>query len=229
MVSEISEYGGIPPEKIEVVYHGIAPEWFVRATPENEIYIRKKYSLPERFILFASTLQEKKNLPRLVDAYLQLPNDLQEEYPLIIIGRPGWNNEASTAAVKKIMSEKKGNWLNYVTYDDLRTIFQCATVYAHPSLHEGFGLTILEAFASRTPVLTSRVAAIPEIAGDAALLIDPYSVEEIKEALLRLLLSPTLQNDYVQRGHERSKEFSWDVCAEKTVKVYHGALGTSAL
>jgi glycosyltransferase involved in cell wall biosynthesis len=224
MVSEIAEYGHIDPEKIDVIYHGVAPEWFIEATPDNKEKIRKKYSLPDHFILFASTLQEKKNLPRLVEAFLQLPNDLQQEYPLIIVGRPGWGNTASTAAVEKITSQKKGLWLDYVPYDDLRTIFQCATLYVHPSLHEGFGLTILESFAASTPVITSRIAAIPEIAGDAAMLIDPLSITEITTAIRHLLLHSTVQTQYIQKGVQRAKQFSWDKCAEETIKIYQKAL-----
>ncbi|MBV8802449.1 MAG: glycosyltransferase family 4 protein, partial [Gammaproteobacteria bacterium] len=217
-------YGDLDPTKIDVIYHGVAPEWFIEATQNNKAEICKKYSLPEQFILFASTLQEKKNLPRLVEAYLQLPHDLQENYPLVIVGRTGWGNEASMNAVDKIVSQKKGQWLNYVPYDDLRTIFQCATLYIHPSLHEGFGLTILEAFASQTPVITSRVAALPEIAGDAACLVDPLSITEISDAMQQILLSPTLQKQYIQKGIKRAKQFSWDKCAEETLKVYQKAL-----
>lgn len=220
MVAEIVEFGNIDPEKIDVIYHGIAPEWFIEATDEHKAEMHKKYHLPTQFILFASTLQEKKNLPRLVEAYLQLPSDLQKEYPLIIIGRTGWGNEASTAAVDKIVSQKKGQWLNYIPYEDLRIIFQCASLYVHPSLHEGFGLTILEAFASKTPVITSRVAALPEIAGDAAILIDPLSITEITSAIQYVLLNPLSQKKYIQKGIERAKQFSWDKCAEETIKVY---------
>src|SRR6185437_11239349 len=115
----------------------------------------------------------------------------------------------------------KGAWLNYVSYDDLRILFQCATLYVHPSLHEGFGLTILEAFASQTPVITSRVAALPEIAGNAARLIDPLSVDEIKEAMTTLLLKEYLRNELIQKGNMRAKEFNWDKCAEETVRIYH--------
>jgi glycosyltransferase involved in cell wall biosynthesis len=221
MVAEIVEFGGIDPDKIDVIYHGVAPEWFVEASDETKYQLRKKYHLPEKFILFASTLQEKKNLPRLVQAYLQLSKELQDEYPLIIVGRTGWGNKESMAAVEKITSQKKGAWLNYVSYDDLRTLFQCATLYVHPSLHEGFGLTILEAFASKTPVITSNVAAMPEVAGDAALLIDPLSVDDIKQAMTTLLLNEHLSRELTQKGIMRAKEFSWNKCAEETIKVYN--------
>lgn len=224
MVAEIVEFGGIDPDKIDVIYHGVAPEWFDTATDEVKDEIRKKYHLPKKFILFASTLQEKKNLPRLVQAYLQLSNELQNEFPLIIVGRSGWGNEASAAAVDLITSQGKGLWLNYVSYDDLRVIFQCAEVYVHPSLHEGFGLTILEAFASQTPVITSNVAALPEISGGAAMLIDPLSIEEIKQTLHKILSNDSLKNEYINKGSERAKEFSWDTCANETIKVYHSAL-----
>jgi glycosyltransferase involved in cell wall biosynthesis len=223
MVNEIVEFGGIDPDKIDVIYHGVAPEWSIIASDEMKTAIRKKYQLPEKFILFASTLQEKKNLPRLVQAYLQLSKEYQAEYPLIIVGRPGWGNEASTAAVDMITAQNKGQWLNYVPYDDLRTLFQCATLYVHPSLHEGFGLTILEAFASQTPVITSNIAALPEVAGNAALLINPLSVTDIKQAMEKMLSSEILRAEYVAKGIARASEFNWDKCAEETVKVYQAA------
>lgn len=220
MVTEIAEFSGIDPDKIDVIYHGVAPEWFDKASDETLFHIRKKYQLPEKFILFASTLQEKKNLPRLVQAYSQISCDLQAEYPLIIVGRPGWGNEASMASVNQIISQKKGAWLNYVPYDDLRILFQCASLYVHPSLHEGFGLTIIEAFASGTPVITSNVAAMPEVADNAAVLIDPLSIDEIKKAITTLLQSEHLRDELIQKGMIRAKQFSWEKCAEETIKSY---------
>jgi len=223
MVPEIVEFGGIDPDKIDVIYHGIASEWFVKSSIEAQFAVRKKYNLPEKYVLFASTLQEKKNLPRLIEAYLQLSKNLQDEFPLIIVGRPGWGNTASVAAVNDLISQKKGAWLNYVPYADLQTIFQCATIYVHPSLHEGFGFTILEAFASGTPVITSNVAAMPEVAGGSALLIDPLSVGDIARGIQKMLLNETMRSEYRQKGHHRAKEFVWEKCAEETIKTYKAA------
>lgn len=220
MIPELVEHIGIKPEKISVVYLGIQEEWFQKTSEAHKLAALKKFNLPRNFLLFTGTLQHKKNLPRIIHAYLALPTDIQEAYPLVIVGRAGWGTEESLAAIQKLTDQKKGVWLNYVSIEELRVLFQCASLYVHPSLHEGFGLTLLEAFASETPVLTSNVTALPEVAGDAAYFVDPYSVAEISQGIQRMLTSPSLQEVLVQKGVARARKFSWEKCAEETLKVY---------
>jgi glycosyltransferase involved in cell wall biosynthesis len=220
MVKELVEIGGIKPEKISVIYNGISPWWLESVSNSDKAAVLAKYNLPEKFLLFTATLQAKKNLPRLVEAYLQLPIDIQEAYPLIVVGRAGWGAEDSLVAIRELTEKKRGLWLNYVTSQELRILFQCATLYLHPSLHEGFGLTVLEAFASKTPVLTSNVAALPEIAAGAAYLVDPYSIDSIALGIQTLLTSSNLREQMIPKGLLRVQDFSWDKCAEQTLKVY---------
>lgn len=220
MVPELVEFIGIQEKKISVVYLGIQHEWFKQIADSQKYTVLKKFNIPEHFLLFTGTLQHKKNLPRVIEAYLQLPSDIQDQYPLVVVGRPNWGTKESFAAIKELTERKKGYWLNYVTIEELRTLFQCASLYIHPSLHEGFGLTLLEAFASKTPTLTSNITALPEIAHDAAYLVDPYSVNEIAHGIQHLLTSSTLRAALIEKGIARAKEFSWEKCAEETLKVY---------
>lgn len=224
MKEEAIEFAGVKAHDISVVHLGVSSWWKERVTVAEQQAVLQKFHLPEKFVLFTGTLQQKKNLPRLIEAYLALPRDVQEEYPLVIVGRAGWGMEESLAAIQTLTAQARGVWLKYVTTEELRALFQAATVYLHPSLHEGFGLTMLEAFASRTPTLTSRIAALPEIAGNAAYMIDPFSVADIKQGMETLLLNESLRRDYILKGEQRVKDFSWEKCAQETLKVYQAVL-----
>lgn len=220
MVPELVEDIGIKPEKISVVHLGVAEHWFEKISEENKTRVLKKFNLPDRFILFTGTVQPKKNLSRIIQAYLQLPNDIQNEFPLVIVGRPGLGSEESLLAIETLVKKRKGFWLNYVAIEELQALFQCATLYIHPSLHEGFGLTILEAFASEVPTITSNITALPEVANGAAYLVDPYSISEITHALNSLLTSSTMRTELIQKGSIRAKQFCWTTCMRETIKIY---------
>jgi len=222
MVPELVEHIGIKEENISVIYLGVDNIWFEKTSAKVKQKIREKYNLPEKFILCTGTIQHKKNLARTIKAYLKLPKDVQDEYPLIIIGRKGWGIKESMAAIKELTSNNKGKWLDYVEFDELLAIFQMASLYLHASLHEGFGLTLLEAFASETPVVTSNITALPEVAGDAAVLVDPLSVDDIKNGVLKVLTDESLQGKLITKGRLRARLFSWDKCAKETLKVYKG-------
>lgn len=224
MVPELVEHIGIKEENISVTYLGIHDAWFVKKTEEQKQYVLHKFNLPQNFLLFTGTIQHKKNLPRVIKAYLQLPADIQDAYPLVIVGRPGWGTTESLAAIQELLEQKRGYWLNYVSIEELYVLFQSASLYIHPSLHEGFGLTLLEAFASGTPTITSNITALPEIAQDAAFIVDPYSIQDIRDAMQMVLTSPQLQQTLIQKGIARVKEFSWDKCAEQTLEIYKSLL-----
>lgn len=220
MEKEAIELWGIKPEKLSVIYNGLSDNWFKPVPLEKQQETIARLGIPEKFILVAGTLQPKKNVPRIIEAFLALPADFRKEFPLVIVGKDGWNSKESLAAIQKLTSEHAGFWLRYLPDDDLQTLFQAAHTYLHPSLHEGFGLTILQAFASGTPTLTSNITAMPEIAGDAALLVDPYSVDEIKNGITKLVLQTSLRQELLRKGLLRAREFTWKKCAEETVKIY---------
>jgi glycosyltransferase involved in cell wall biosynthesis len=224
MEKEAVEFWGIKENKLSVIYNGLSEHWFDPISAEQQQETMKRLGIPEQFILVAGTLQPKKNLPRIIHAYLALPQDLRDQHPLVIVGKDGWNTEESLAAIQKLTDAKAGYWLRYLPDMDLQTLFQAAHSYLHPSLHEGFGLTILQAFASGTPTLTSNITAMPEIAGDAALLVDPYSEEDIKNGMAKLLTQTSVREELVKKGLARAREFTWGKCAEQTLKVYQKAM-----
>lgn len=226
MIPELVNFMGIPEEKISVVYNGISPEWYEPISHDIKIATLKKLRLPKKFILFTGTLQPKKNLPTIIRGFLQLPNDIKQAYPLVIAGKIGWGAEESLSAITNLIEDKTGFWLDYVSFDDLRALYQSAACYLCPSLHEGFGYTLIEGFASGTPVITSNITALPEIAGDAAMIIDPYSPAEIKNAIQMLLTSPTLCEAYINKGKQRANAFSLEQCVHETIQVYNKVLNT---
>ncbi len=220
MVNELINNIGIKQENISVIHNGIADIWFKENSDATKLKVLRKYNLPKQFILCAGTIQKRKNLPTTISAYLQLPKDIKDEFPLVIVGRKGWNTDESMAAIKKLTDTKQGKWLDYIEFNELLALFQSASLYLHASTYEGFGLTILEAFAAKTPVITSNITAMPEVAGNAALLVDPYSTEEIKNAILNILTNNALANELIQKGFHRATQFSWNECSKKTLEVY---------
>lgn len=220
MVPELIADLGIKEENISVVHNGISPWWSETVSVEEKQRVRNKFKIPEHFLLHTSTLQPRKNIPRLIEAYLQLPKDIRDNYPLILVGKLGWDTEETLKAIHHLTSQKAGLWLNYIDENELRALFQSATLYLTPSLHEGFGRTILEAFASNTPVITSNLAGMPEVAGDAAYLIDPYSTNDLKEGMQKLLTNQILRQALAAKGKERVKIFTLEKCARETLKVY---------
>lgn len=224
MIKELVEHWGVPEDKISVVYDGLANTWSERVSVETKQHVLNKYHLPEKFILVVGTLQPKKNVPRVIHAFLQLPKDIREEFPLVIVGKAGWNTEESLSAIENLIMNKTGHWLKYLPQEDLQVLFQAATLYVHMSLHEGFGLTLVQAFASGAPVLTSTVTAMPETAGGAAYLADPYNEDEINQAMKKLLLDENLRAELVAKGLVRAKDFSWEKCARETLAVYNAVL-----
>jgi glycosyltransferase involved in cell wall biosynthesis len=220
MVSELEECLGIDPKKISVVHNGLPSWWHEKVSEIEKKNVLTKLGIPEKFILCTGTLQQKKNFTGLIHAYSKLPKDLRDAYPLVIAGKSGWGVTETLAAIKKLVDEKAGFWLDYVNLEEIRILYQAATAYVFPSLHEGFGLTLLEAFASGTPVITSNIPALREVAGDAAILVDPKSTHDISKAIQHLLEDKQKREDLIQKGLQRVKEFTLENCARNTLNVY---------
>lgn len=179
---------------------------------------------PGNYCLFVGTVEPRKNVKRLVEAYAALPADLRADCPLVIAGGPGWNSADIHEAIAKGV---EAGWLRYLSFVEQRwlpALYAGARLMAYPSLYEGFGLPIVEAMASGTPVLTSNVSCMPEVAGGAALLVTPTSVEELVEGLRMCLTDTHWQEQAAQNGLVRASQLSWDRCAEMTVQVYESVL-----
>ena len=172
------------------------------------------------YCLFVGTVEPRKNVERLIQAYERLPADMRRACPLVIAGSKGWNSEAIHARMAKAQAE---GWLRYASFVDQRwlpALYAGARLMAYPSLYEGFGLPIVEAMASGTPVLTSNTSCMPEVAGGAARLVNPLDVEDMAQALEECLSNEAWQAEARAKGLARATGLSWDRCVEETVAVY---------
>lgn len=209
LISELK----VSAEKITVIHSG-----YIKPVLENRAHFP---NLNKPYILFLGTLEPRKNLERLLAAYLQLPQALQETYDLVLAGGPGWK---SKSLLHKIHSLPNVHYLGPVSDVEIFSLFKNAACFAFPSLYEGFGLPILEAMSMGTPVLTSNDPACREVAGDAAVFVDPLSVEHIRVGLKTLLEDKILQTDLRERGFKNMQRFSWDKAAKEHLKVFQQVL-----
>ena len=190
--------------------------------PDSQFSEKIKAKITEPYILFLSTLQPRKNLPALIDAVALLKKN-QPELPhkLIVAGRPGWKYEAILEKIKA--NPEIVTYLDYVSDDDRLRLLKHATVLAMPSLYEGFGMQILEAFYTKTPVISSNVSSLPEVAGQGAIYFEPTDISAMAEALKQVLTQPELRNDLIKKGQLQLAKFSWQQCAQLSLAVIEKA------
>src|SRR5262249_36895896 len=167
----------------------------------------------------------RKNLPRLLEAFVALRPALRKDLALVVAGAEGWLNDSVHEQVLKLGLGESVRFAGYIDQEDLAAVYSLATVFAYPSLWEGFGLPVLEAMACGTPVLTSNVSSLPEVAADAAVMVPPCDVDAISEGLRQLLEDSGLRQRLSERGFHRAARFSWDQCARQTLSVYEGIVG----
>ncbi|HEV8714493.1 MAG TPA: glycosyltransferase family 1 protein [Candidatus Binatia bacterium] len=217
----------VPATRVVVTYLAPNPLCVREEDPRVLSRTRAAYGLPAHFVLFVGSLEPRKNIKRLLAAYASLPPTLRREVHVVIVGGRGWLNDDIRPTVGALGLTERVHFVGYIKEEDLPAVYSLATVFAYPSLYEGFGLPVLEAMQCGTPVLTSNVSALPEVVGDAALLVTPTEVEEIAEGLTRLLERTDLRTDLRARGYQRVREFSWARCARETLAVYRRVSGAS--
>ncbi|MGB6836286.1 MAG: glycosyltransferase family 1 protein [Dehalococcoidia bacterium] len=215
---------GVPQERITAIAEAPAPEFAPLEDADALGRIRWRYKLPSRYILSVGNLEPGKNRGRLIAAYGRL-RERGLQHHLVIAGQRAWRYENDLALVRRLRLDDVVHFLGYVDGADMPGLYSGADLLAFPSLYEGFGLPVLEAMACGTPVVTSSVSALPEVAGDAALLVDPKDVVALTEAMERALADEALRADLRARGLKRAGEFSWDKAAQKTVRVYEAVAG----
>ncbi|PCI75646.1 hypothetical protein COB21_05450 [Candidatus Aerophobetes bacterium] len=222
MVADLEKYWGVNPSKVDVVYPGRDPFFDHRCKFSEIETCLKAFKLDRPYILMVSTLRNYKNIDRLLDAYLSL-SSINSSIDLVLVGKMGSEkiHKKMHIRVKQLNSAKKVRWLSYVGKDQLRALYQGALGAVLPSLYEGFGFPILEAFASEIPLLTSGCGAMQEIAGVGnAIFVDPYSVDSIRYGIEQLVQDQTLRVSLIKAGKKRVKDFSWDVAAKQMLSVY---------
>jgi glycosyltransferase involved in cell wall biosynthesis len=218
---------GVPAARLHVIPEGVEAQF--RPMPEAELStVRERYRLPKRFILFVGTIEPRKNLLTLIEAYAALrerarPND--GDVPgLVIAGGKGWLYTEFFDRLRSLGLQQEVTLTGFVPEDDLPRLINCAAVLAFPSVFEGFGLPVLEAMACGVPVVSSNAASLPEVVGEAGLLLPPLSVAGWVEALERVLSDPHLAAPLRALGLARAASFTWEATARQTLAVYESVL-----
>jgi glycosyltransferase involved in cell wall biosynthesis len=189
---------------------------------------RLRHNLPERFILFVGTLEPRKNLPMLLQAYAQFKRQGNSHHKLVLAGGKGWFYRPIFATVEELGLQSDVLFPGFVPEEELPLWYNTADVFVYPSLYEGFGLPPLEAMACGKPVAVADASSLPEVVGNAALRIDPHQPEEWAAALSRLCQDANLRSDLAARALERAQQFSWTTMAQQTVQVYRDVLAGGA-
>jgi len=229
--NEIEKLLAIPDARIEVVYNAI-DERFLHghATEADRDLIAQRYLVNYPFILYAGAIRPHKNVVRIIEAFSALKSELQkeEQFPdlkLIIIGDDLSSHPRLRRTVVRSGVQNDVRFLGFVPIEVLRIFYDVAKIFVFPSLYEGFGLPPLEAMAHGTPVVTSNTSSLPEVAGNAALLVNPENVFEIRRALQRALLDPALRERMKQRGYEQAQRFSWTTSVTRILEIYREVAG----
>lgn len=236
-VLTVSEYSrrdiihtyGLPPEKVVVTPNGVGSEFApVRDTARLEA-LQKKYGIEREYLLSVGNLQPRKNLAQLIRAYTRL-RELVEEFrgQLVIVGRKAWLYQNIVHEAHRSRYVGDVIFTDYVPEDDLPGLYSGATAFVYPSIFEGFGLPVLEAMACGTPVITSNSSALPEVVGEAGLMVDPYDEEAMARAIQRVVEDAQLRAQLSEQSLVQAAKFSWRRTAELTLAVYHEVAGVRA-
>ena len=216
---DIVENLGINEDKIKIVTPGIDIESYSKEYSIEELNtIKDRYQLPDNYILYLGTVEPRKNIERIIKAFLYYKKNHNGDLKLVIAGGMGWNYKN---IIDLIESNSEDIILTgYVREEDKIPIYKLSKVFVFPSLYEGFGMPVLEAMASGIPVITSNVSSLPEVAGDAAIKVDPLNEIEIFNAYEKILLDSNLREKMIQAGYQQSKKYSWRESAIKLEKIY---------
>jgi glycosyltransferase involved in cell wall biosynthesis len=212
--ADLIAYYGAAPDKIDVLYCGVDPRFGPDSNPGERVRLQDRYGIDDRpYVLTVGTLQPRKNFARLIEAFVSLAADVQ----LLIAGGRGWLCEDILA--KAAEHRDRVRLLGFVDDADLPALYRNAELFSLPSLYEGFGLPVLEAMACGTPVVCSGVSSLPEVAGDAASMIDPFDVDGLAAAIARVLQEAAVRRNMAARGLEQAKRFTWEQVAQQLLRV----------
>lgn len=218
---DICKHYHIPEDKVVVTYNGKNDSFkALQLSDEEKQAVYEKYELPSDYILYVGNIQPRKNLKRLLQAYVQYANGRNDAKPLVIVGKKAWMFESIFEEIKASHLEDHVYFTGYVAEEDLVKLYNLANYFVYPSIFEGFGLPVLEAMACNTPVITSNNTSIPEVAGEACILVDPLDVDAISNALSEFTDNEELKRACAKKGLRQAEKFSWKKTAEQTEAVY---------
>lgn len=223
--AEIMDEYGVPEERLAVIMQSYDPVMLLPRNPQQGKDVRAKYGLVDGYILYVGTVQPRKNLISLIEAYHQLRHDRTDVPKLVIAGRKGWLNETLFSRISELDLTDHVVFTGFVADEELPFVYDGAAVFIYVSLLEGFGRPPLEAMACGVPVITSNTSAIPEVVGEAGITVTPTDVSGIATALQQVLANPALALRLREEGRKRAALFSWETAAQETLAVYHHVRG----
>ncbi len=226
--ADLVKYLKIPGKKIVVTQLAAGPEYRVLSTREIDSVLARA-GIHKPYILYVGSVEPRKNISRLIDAYQELCK-WSKRWQLVIVGAQNYRKFSPLVEkVERMDLQRQIKFTGYIAEQDLPAVYNGADMFCFPSLYEGFGLPVLEAMACGVPVVTSNNSSLPEVTGEAAILIDPYNIGEIASAMQRVLLGPDLAHDLRQCGLARAAQFTWEKTARETIAVYETVLGEKLL
>lgn len=219
--SEIVKLYGVDPERISVTHEGADEQFKPMDHGAARDAIGEKYSIHSPFILTVGVIQPRKNLRRLLEALAKLKGIRQSDHKLVIVGKYGWKETKLGRRVEELGLAEDVIFTGYVPHEDLPAFYNAADAFVYPSVYEGFGLPPLEAMACGTPVIAGNRSSLPEVVGEAGVMVDPYDPDAFADAMAKVLAGESLRSEMSARGLEQAKKFSWDNMARETLAVYH--------
>jgi mannosyltransferase B len=217
--SDIIKHFNVDEKKIEIVTPGIDLEKYLHNYTDMELEnVRKKYKLPENYILYLGTIEPRKNIERTIKAFIKYKKEVKDDLKFVIVGGKGWKYDNIMKLIESMGTDII--LTGYIDEEDKIPIYKLAQLFAFPSLYEGFGMPVLEAMAAGVPVVTSNVSSLPEVAGDAAILVNPLNEDEIFEAYKKILSDKKLQLEMIEKGLEQAKKFEWKESAKVLEQIY---------
>jgi O-antigen biosynthesis alpha-1,3-rhamnosyltransferase len=217
---ELQSVFGTPARRVQVVPNGVEPLFAPRESKTLQAGLSRFSLEPQGYWLSVGTIEPRKNLETVLDAFAQLPLALRQRMPLVLVGPRGWGSPALQARIDALSETGQVRWLGFLSRDELATVTAGACGLIYPSFYEGFGLPPLEAMASGVPVVVSNVSSLPEVVGTAGILVEPTDSAHIANIMQQLADDPAYHRDRSTAGLEQSRQFSWSRCVNETVEVY---------
>lgn len=217
---DIIRFFGTDPARIDVIHNAFDERFGVEPKEEDVVRVRERYQLHDEFALYAGNVKPHKNLERLLEAFQMVRDRGLDHLRLVLIGDDISKYASLRRAVHRLNLHKYVRFLGYLPEETLAVMYRLAGVFVFPSLYEGFGLPPLEAMASGTPVVTSNLSSLPEVAGDAAELVDPYDPQAIADGIYRVLTDGDLRRELRRRGLARARQFSWETSVRRVREIY---------
>lgn len=213
--SDIIQNFSVPEDKIDIVPPAVSNHFRMKIPHNKTALIRQRYKLPKNYTLSVATLEPRKNIEGLIQAFTRLPKSIKQHYPLVLVGSKGWLSEPLKKLIAPLQAKSEIIRLGYVPQADMPAIFSAASCMAYVSLFEGYGMPVAEAMVSGTAVITSNCSSMPEVAKDSAILVNPRDNDDILEALTKVIEDTELRTSMELRGQQASLDYTWERSAEK--------------